>query len=373
MNILHTVHRYFPFTGGSEEVVRQLSEKLVALGHTVTVATTPSRERSHKEINGVKIVEFDCSGDLVTGITGESKRYIDFLQHNRFDIMMNYGAQIWCTDLTFDLLPELEMKKILIPLGFYRLHDPRYYGYFDKMPEILRSYDTVVYLSAISPDKQFADRHHLNNGIIIPNGTDVNEFHSAPKGAFREKYSLENKFVVLNVSNHADVKNHSFFWDCVHQAREEGICFVLIGNSLKTGIKKWIRECYSICKFHGIKPNTLVLDNVPRTEVVQAFVDADMFLFTSSFECSPLVMFESFASKTFFVTTDCGNVRDFSDCIHIFKDKREASLIIRECKNNPKRNNTKIMKGYEYVQNNLNWDFITLQYEKLYLDLLSSK
>ncbi len=372
MNILHTVHRYHPFTGGSEEVVRQLSEKLVSLGHTVTVATTPSRERISKEYNGVHIVEFNCSGDIVSGINGDSSAYLEFLRSSKFDIMMNYGAQIWCTDLVFDIAPQLSMKKVLIPLGYYRLNDPRYTEYFRSMPDILRNYDAVVYLSAISPDKEFADKHNLTNGHIIPNGTDLNEFLFTPKGEFRKKHGIGNSFMVLNVSNHSDVKNHPFFWKCVECAKDEGVTFVLIGNSLKSGMKKWLRECYSVCKMKGILHKTLVLENVPRREVVQAFVDADLFLFTSAFECSPLVMFESFAAKTLFVTTDCGNVKDFTDCIHIFKNEKEARAIINQSMNNPKLIAEKIDRAFEYVKNSLNWDTITFQYETLYLSLLGT-
>ena len=40
MKILHTVELYHPSQGGMQEVVKQISERLVKLGHEVTVATT---------------------------------------------------------------------------------------------------------------------------------------------------------------------------------------------------------------------------------------------------------------------------------------------------------------------------------------------
>ncbi len=40
MNILHTSEFYSPGVGGEQEVVKQLSERLAARGHEVTVATT---------------------------------------------------------------------------------------------------------------------------------------------------------------------------------------------------------------------------------------------------------------------------------------------------------------------------------------------
>ena len=67
MKILHTVEFYEPFKGGAQEVVKQLSERMVAMGHDVTVATTKLKERKSKNINGVKIEEFDISGNEVRG------------------------------------------------------------------------------------------------------------------------------------------------------------------------------------------------------------------------------------------------------------------------------------------------------------------
>ena len=40
MKILHTVEYYAPSVGGAQEVVRQISERMVQRGHQVTVATT---------------------------------------------------------------------------------------------------------------------------------------------------------------------------------------------------------------------------------------------------------------------------------------------------------------------------------------------
>src|SRR5262249_25311677 len=46
LRIVHTVQMYHPHVGGSEEVVKQLSERLAARGHSVTVATGSLPERN---------------------------------------------------------------------------------------------------------------------------------------------------------------------------------------------------------------------------------------------------------------------------------------------------------------------------------------
>jgi hypothetical protein len=129
MKILHTVQDYFPSTGGSEEVVRQLSERLAKRGHEMTVATSRNRSRSSKIINSVKIEEFQLGGNIVNGIIGSKKeirRYQDFIMRSDYDIIMNYAAQIWCTDLVFSLLKNINKKKFLVPCGYSGLGKKEY-------------------------------------------------------------------------------------------------------------------------------------------------------------------------------------------------------------------------------------------------------
>jgi glycogen synthase len=93
MKILHTVEFYYPSVGGAQEVVRHLSERMVKMGHDVTIATTKLPDRSFKEYNGVKIVEFDVSGNKVNGFKGKDvKKYKDFLKNGKFfgDSFGNY-------------------------------------------------------------------------------------------------------------------------------------------------------------------------------------------------------------------------------------------------------------------------------------------
>ena len=72
MRILHTVEFYEPSKGGAQEVIKQLSERLAARGHDVTVATSYLPTRSSAELNGVKIRQFHVRGNRVKGISGEA-------------------------------------------------------------------------------------------------------------------------------------------------------------------------------------------------------------------------------------------------------------------------------------------------------------
>jgi glycogen synthase len=69
LNILHTTEFYPPSLGGSQEVVRQLSDRLAARGHHVTVATSTMPKRPWTELNGVTIKEFNDPNSGVSFLT----------------------------------------------------------------------------------------------------------------------------------------------------------------------------------------------------------------------------------------------------------------------------------------------------------------
>ena len=70
MKILHAVESYFPAVGGMQEVVKQLSERMAKNGYDVTVVTRKHEARDFSKKNGVKIIDFNISGNLVNGIIG---------------------------------------------------------------------------------------------------------------------------------------------------------------------------------------------------------------------------------------------------------------------------------------------------------------
>jgi len=176
LRILHTVEFYPPSKGGMQEVVKQLSERLTEAGHHVTVATTAMPERIVDELHGVKIIEFDISGNLVKGLRGETEVYKKFILQSPFDLIVNFAAQQWATDVLLPHLNMIKTKKIFVPTGFSALHSPTYCHYFYNMRSWMKEYDMNIFHSNTYQDIQFARSHHINNISVIPNGADEREF-----------------------------------------------------------------------------------------------------------------------------------------------------------------------------------------------------
>ena len=93
MRLLFCCEHYYPAGGGVAEVMRQIAERLVLRGHHVTVATSGVPERTSKSHNGVYIQDFEVSGNLALGMSGEVDRYRDFVLAFDADALLIKAAQ----------------------------------------------------------------------------------------------------------------------------------------------------------------------------------------------------------------------------------------------------------------------------------------
>jgi glycosyltransferase involved in cell wall biosynthesis len=384
MRILHTVESYYPSIGGMPEVVKQLSERFLKLGHDVTVATSKVSSRREKIINGVKIVEFNVSGNLVNGFKGDVENYQTFLLNSDFDIITNFAAQQWATDIMLQVIDKLKARKVLVPTGFSGLYEPQYRGYFESMKEWMKKYDMNVFLSNDYRDINFARDCGIKKMTVIPNGAGADEFLSEQNIPIRKILGIpESHFLILHVGSHTGIKGHSEAIKIFSRARIKNATFLMVGNDIG-------QPCAKICKikkaFFGLSPGHLYdgkrFINTPlsRERTVAAYKAADLFLFPSNIECSPLVLFECMASKTPFMTTDVGNAKEiigWSDggvMLSTFKDSKgfsyaeieSSAKLLEELYNKADKRKNMQESGFKAWQEKFTWEKITKDYERLY-------
>ncbi|HSE61518.1 MAG TPA: glycosyltransferase family 4 protein [Candidatus Saccharimonadales bacterium] len=320
MKILHTVEFYYPSIGGTQEVIRHLSERMVKAGHEVYVATTKLPERDFTEWNGVHIVEFDLKGNSVNGIKGpDVQKYKDFLIKERFDVTMNYAAQQWATDLFLDVMDDVKAKKVFVPCGFSALYDPDYEKYFAKMPEKLAKYDQLVFLANDYRDINFAREHGLGGkSIVIPNGADETEFGKLAteeeKQFIRARYGLGG-LVITTIGNHTNEKGHHELMRAFKMLPATPATLVIVGTI------KPHDGCYDLCQLGADSCNNgrkflgkriILMDGSNREDVRALLKASDIFGFFSNIECSPLALFEAVAAGVPFVASAAGNDREIA-------------------------------------------------------------
>jgi L-malate glycosyltransferase len=392
MRILHTVEFYHPFLGGMQEVVKQLSERLVRLGHDVTVATTSMPERRESVINGVKIKGFSVSGNAVGGFFGDVSGYVEFLLRSEFDIVTNFAAQTWACDLVFPILDKLRGKKVFVPTGFSALYSPEYREYFARMGEWMRQYDMNVFLSDDYRDVNFARQHGVANMMLIPNGAAEDEFLRETGIDIREELGIpRDHLLILLVGSHTGAKGHLEAMHIFSRARLKNATLLIVGNMPWT-------DCYLSC-FHKsawfnrslrryLDHKRILVPELSRAATVAAYQAADIFLFPSKIECSPIVLFECMASRTPYLTADVGNAveivgwsgsglvlptrkEDPGGYGYSQVNIRESARLLERLANDGEERARMAERGYAAWKTRFTWEKIAQSYESLYQGLLS--
>jgi glycosyltransferase involved in cell wall biosynthesis len=371
-----------------QEVVKQISQKLVRIGHDVTVATTYLPERKETNVNGVKIVEFDVHGGLVRGIVGEVERYQHFLTSSDFDIITHFAAQQWATDAALPILNKIKSKKVFVPTGFSYFYKPEFRRYYQRMKTWMNNFDMNIFLSNDYRDINFAHRCKVKKIMVIPNGADDDEFLPQTRIDIRKRLEVpHNHLLILHVGTHTGKKGHAEALEIFSKANIPNSTFLMVANSFpgRCQLKCRAKEIlYNRNPIRLLDRKRVIVTILPREETIAAYKEADVFLFPSNIECSPLVLFECMASKTPFLTTDVGNTKEIISwsksgvLLPTIKDNlgfskaeiNKSAQILEKILANHQLRATMAKSGYKAWLENFTWTKIAKRYEELYLSLL---
>jgi glycosyltransferase involved in cell wall biosynthesis len=337
----------------------------------VTVATTQLQVETFSEWNGVKIEHFAVSGNEVRGIVGEVERYREFVLNFPADAILIKAAQQWTFDALFPVLGQIKARKIFIPCGFSGLYEPSYKGYFERLPEILRHFDSLIFYAKSYRDIDFCRARGLSNLVFIPNGASESEFRILEEtSGFRQMLGIPpENFVFSTVGSMTGVKGHREIAEAFLRMDNGGksVTLVLNGNQnlapaaqmsavrqpLTARIANFLSRCLCFLQREGLyraarrgvgsllrfvkrrltptaatvdplaalaqringdpvaNKQMLILD-LPRGDVIDLFKTTDLFVFASNIEYSPLVLFEAAAAGTPFLTVLVGNAEEIA-------------------------------------------------------------
>jgi len=171
-------------------------------------------------------------------------------------------------------------------------------------------------------------------------------------------------------------------------AREGRTVLVIIGNLSRTG--GCVRDCRRRgrwVKVASLRRKHVLLLDPPRPDVVSAFHAADLFVFGSNVEYSPLVLFEAMASRTPFLTVACGSAREIvawgGGGVIVPTEERLGGMVgadpsvmarmIEDLILNPRERDRLGEAGHGAWQGRFTWERIAGEYERLYLKVMDSR
>lgn len=357
LRILLACELYYPSVGGVQEVMRQIGERLAGRGHRVTVATSHLPERTAQRVNGVEIREFRAGGNLVAGLRGNIEGYRAFVLRGEYDVLLVKAAQQWTFDALLPVLGRISKPKVFVPCGFSSLYEPAFADYYRSMPDALKAFDRLIFYASDYRDINFARQHGLTRFAIVPNGADEREFSVPRDAGFRARHGIAgDSFVVLTVGALTGQKGHAEVAEAFARATFPGGAATLLlnGNApfapaapapAAPGIGARVKNLYAKEGIPGVargiarrlrrtasaelsvrealeaavaginrrdgRRRALLVD-LPRPELVQAFLNSDLFVFASAIEYSPLVLFEAAAAGLPFLTIPVGNSQEIA-------------------------------------------------------------
>ncbi|KLO22050.1 glycosyl transferase family 1 [Marinitoga sp. 1197] len=294
---------YFPQKNGVSTAVKLYKEEMEKLGHNVYLFV-PRYSRSHKR-NEKNVFEFPA---------------IKFLFEKEQRIALPISTDIFkIKDLNLDIIHSqdpfsmgifAEFLSKLLKIKHVGTHHTMYEYYRNYLPLIIRptlkqtqrmiknwclKLDKVI-----SPTKNIKDLlvsygvpdDHI---IVIPTGIDTKKFNEEVKWNIREEFGiLPEEKILLFVGRLGPEKNIDFLIRVFHKVfhEERNIRFVIIGDGIE---RNKLEELVIDLDLHE---NVIFAGGQPREKVLDAYKQAELFIFASYTETQGLVVLESMAAGT---------------------------------------------------------------------------
>jgi glycosyltransferase involved in cell wall biosynthesis len=341
MKLLHVAESYPPHQTGVAEQVYRISAGLSALGHEVAVATGEGPEgqpgADPPAPGSIPVARYRIAGNAAAGMSGQVAAYQEHLRADASQLVTVFCAQQWSADAAFPVLEQIRARKVFVPVGLSGLHHPAWAAYYRELPAHLRCFDAHILLSSTYQDAEFLRQHRIGPVFTIPNGAASEEFGRDPVAGWRARRGVGRRHLIVLIGNHTGWKGHVESMRLLAASGVRDATLLIIGRasaeapSLRGLARNLVRHrawcphgpgCGVLCQERAAAFNRsrlavargleVRLAELPRSEVVAALFAADLMLFPSNVECSPIVLFEAAAAGLPFLATDVGNVPEIA-------------------------------------------------------------
>ena len=304
MKIAQVCHRYLPTIGGVQTHVKEISERLVTKGFDLDILTTdPSGELPKEEIlNGVRVKRFKSFAPMGSFyFSGELKRYLERASDD-YDIVHAHNFQAF--PATYAAEKKRNNKLIITP--HYHGHGQTFFsnlffspykffnrGVFEKSCRVIcvTDYEKGLVIEHFHVKKEKI--------VVIPNGIDKDEF----KGLKREEKRVKT---ILYVGRLEKYKGVHYLIRALEKLDDVFVLEIVGRGSFKN-------ELIRLSERLGLKERVLFLHDLSRKELLQSYVNADLFALLSKYEASGITVLEALSSRTPCVVANTSALQELVD------------------------------------------------------------
>jgi glycosyltransferase involved in cell wall biosynthesis len=411
MKILHVVHGYPPSMGGSQWLVKNLSEQFAArYEDAVTVFTTvaynteyfwrsgePAMPARIEEINGVTVRRFAVFNRLnvlrmlVAGVAYRLHLpYHDWLRtiYNGPLIRgMTRAVASSGADVVFaTAFPLMHMVYALtgarragIPIVFLgAIHTADEWGYNRKM-----IYRAIQRADAYIAHTTFERDYLIERGIqadrisVIGAGVDASAFAQADGTAARHRYGWGDAPVVAIVATQSARKRFDTLFAAMERvwAANPGVRLLIAGT--RTPYSHQIEGM-----IHALPPEqqawVTVVDSFSEEEKAQLLAACDIFVLPSGHESFGIVFIEAWACGKPVIGARIGAIPTVIDegcdgLLFTFQDADDLARAIAELLADPARRAQMGQAGREKVLKNYTWEVVADRVRAVYLEAIARR
>lgn len=284
MKILQVCPKYYPFLGGVEQHVRNISERL-AHDHEVTVITCdPSGQLPKEEmLNGVKIKRF-------RSFSPRDAYHISFgmlneLRRSSFDIV--HGHSYHAIPLLFSSYAG--RKRFFVTAHYHghgstRFRDVLMTLYKPLGQKALREADVITAVSKYEKSLLVRDFRVEGKVVVIPSGIDLDEFKGLAKVSKAYK-------TILCVGRLEEYKGVQYVIRAL-PLLDKSIHFEIVGGG------PYEEKLVGLTRELGVGDRVNFYQNLPKSELLSKYANADLLVLLSKYEAFGTVIAESLAAGT---------------------------------------------------------------------------
>ena len=307
MKIIEVCPRYYPFIGGIETHVREISDRIKNRGHEIEIFTTDPTGKLKKEeiINGIRVRRFKSIAPNESYFF--THELYNALKKESYDVLHAHSFQAFPSFIAF-MARKSDKKFIFTPhyqLDFVNPLKVFLHGLYDQIQKKMFFKSNKVICVSNHEMKTLQKKFNIpfEKTVVIFNGLNIEEIQKIKKP--EKKYDFE----IIYTGRLERRKNIHLVLPALKKLIEENpkidIHYTVIGKGF---YKKKLLE---FIKKLGLSEHVSFHQDLSKNELMEKYKRADVFVCLSNYEAFGISVFEALACKTPVIVSDTGGFLSF--------------------------------------------------------------